>query len=185
MIHMGRRPLYTVTDTQMRNLIFKYGIDENGLKVPLRELFSNPEFMEKSGYYQTTLIGMKKPVSIGSVPELNVKLKTQAKDMYKYYKKKGLVTMEFDEWLMSSRKNRKKYELGEVKALLIQFFCLGYELITEDVDKLLQRAREKYLDLGFTDEQFDEEFKYFLKSHEITYRQLTKMSSDNSNRKAR
>ena len=182
---MGNRPLYTVTDTQMRNLILKYGIDENGLKVPLRELFSNPEFMEKSGYYRTNLMGMKKPVSIGSVPELNIKLKTQAKDMYDYYKKKGLVSMEFDEWLMSSRKNRKKYELGEVKALLIQFFCLSYSLITEDVDEILLKAREKYLDLGFTDEQFDGEFKYFLKSHEITYRQLTKMSSDNSKRKAR
>ena len=86
---------------------------------------------------------------------------------------------------MSSRKNRKKYELGEVKALLIQFFCLSYSLITEDVDEILLKAREKYLDLGFTDEQFDGEFKYFLKSHEITYRQLTKMSSDNSKRKAR
>ena len=176
---MGRRPKYTVTDTQMRNLILKYGIDSEGLKVPLRELYSNPEFMDKTGYYELNMMGVKTPVSLGSVSDLNTKLKTKAEDMYKHYVKKGLVTVSLDEWLkMSVKKTRKKYSTGEIKSFIISFFGLSYDLMCESTDTILIKAREYYLSVGLTDEDYEKDFESFLKSNGLNYRSLTRLNNN-------
>lgn len=177
---MGRRPTYFVSDEEMKKYILEGMCDENGKKVSIRDLFNSEEFMNNTGYFRYQE-GQKQAMSMGTIECLREKLGVTDEFAYEYHKKKGRINVPFDEWKGTKHKKIAR-TLANFKSVIITFFKLDEdEVYGLNVADLKLHALAEYLSLGFSEEDFDNDFRYLMDKHKVTNRMLIENRHVNAN----
>lgn len=104
-----------LSDEEFKFYLLDNYIDENGNKVSDRELWSTPEFMEKTGLFKIDRFSKRKLCcSTGTISYWKKKLSVREKDVFDYNQKitqKILNKVEYEDWSKVNNKGRKKIEI--------------------------------------------------------------------------
>ena len=86
----GRPTQLKISEEEFRQLLLDKLVDEHGLKVSLRTLFSDEEFMKKTGYYNLTeyrKTGTYRMISPGTISYIVIeKLNLTSRELYYHHK---------------------------------------------------------------------------------------------------
>ena len=175
---MGRNATYFVSKQLMKKYILDFSIDENGNKVPIRELFNNKEFQDKTGYYRYRN-NMRESMALGTCTSLMESLGITEQSTYDYHFKKGNITKPFDEWSNLKHRNNKKNKFSisqQVKdfkyTVIKEFYLEPSECIMLSLSEIKLKALFKYKELGYNEEDFDSDFRFVMKKYKVTDRML-------------
>ena len=182
---MGRTATYFVSKQLMKKYILDFSIDEDGNKVPIRELFNNKEFQDKTGYYRYRN-NMRESMALGTCTSLMESLGITEQSTYDYHFKKGNITKPFDEWSNLKHRNIKRtkkslaQQVNDFKYTVIKEFYLdAEECITLNLGDIKIKALNKYKEIGFDEEDFDKDFRHVMKKYKVTDRMLIDNSAIN------
>ena len=182
---MGRTATYFVSEQLMKKYILEFSIDEDGNKVPYRELFNNKEFQDKTGYYRYRN-NMRESMALGTCTSLLEKFGLTEQYIYDYYYKKGRISKSFDEWSNLRHKNNrsnKKSLAQQVKdfkyTVIKEFYLEPSECIMLSLGEIKIKALMKYKELGYSEEDFDNDFRFVMKKYKVTDRMLIENSAIN------
>ena len=177
----GRPTKLLVSEEQLRQELLDRFIDEDGHKVPIRDIFSDIEFMKKTGLYGgwDSILQEPIPVVMGTAHYwVNKKLKMDEKYLYDYYFEIGLVTESFEEW--SRLKNKRKGSKDrlniylDAKQKMIDYFQLDkLECLNSSINDLKVMALNKYIDYGYEGSDFEEDYLKFKKENNIKDRDFS------------
>ena len=176
---MGRKSQLKITENQLRRYLLNNFIDENGNKKSVRDVFINNSFMEYSGLYDHNSLSLElQPVSLGTMTYWLKKLDLREPELFKYYKKKGLIKegVEFKDWSRKcNRRGKISYttQQSDFKFKFIDHFNLDtIECYGLSLDELKERAIYVYEVMGYTIGDFLEDFESFKEALEISDRAL-------------
>jgi hypothetical protein len=175
---MGRKSTTHLSDLQFKRYLLRNFITEEGDKISIRDLFTSEEFMHYTKYYRI-VNGQKQPMAMGTISCLLNKLGLNEDYMFKYYKSKGLIRedMDFETWTRKNNRNRKhnriyKYVQAEFKEIFVEYFKLGIRNADLSIVDLKMMAIERYVLMGFCEEDFIEDYEALKEHYEVTERAL-------------
>ena len=176
---MGRKSQLKITENQLKRYLLNHFIDGNGNKVSVRDIFTSLDFMKYTGLYNHQSMSLElQPISLGTMTYWLKKLELREPELFKYYKKKGLIKekVEFKDWSRKcNRRGKINYttQQSDFKYRFIDHFNLdAVECYGLSLDELKEQAIELYETMGHSIGEFLEDFESFKEILEVSDRAL-------------